>query len=315
MLNDVVEAPKAAADARPELPPASLIVCSRNRPQLLVDTVHSILTAEAMPTELIVVDQSDQPNPALEQLPSSAGCQIRYLWTRTVGLSRANNLGIAAARYDLLVFTHDDVFVSADWLEAITRALLAAGSRSIVTGRVRPDVAGTSGRFVPATKDDPAPAIYSGRLAVDVLYPLNMALHRSAIADVGGFDERLGPGTRFPGAEDSDLGFRLLEAGYRICYVPQAVVYHRAWRTTREYLPLRWGYGYARGAFYAKHWNRRDSYATGRLIADMRNHLVSLPQRLWRERLRAYGDLALLAGMLSGAATWLMSYGTTRRPR
>src|SRR5260221_8069879 len=133
-MNDAVVAPKAVADARPDLPPTSLIVCSRNRPQLLVDTVHSIVTAEAIPTELIVVDQSDRPNPALEQMSPSAGCQIRYLWTRTVGLSRANNLGIAAARYDLLIFTHDDVFVSADWLEAITRALLAAGSRSVVTG-------------------------------------------------------------------------------------------------------------------------------------------------------------------------------------
>jgi GT2 family glycosyltransferase len=312
-MNAAEVAPKTLANPLPELPPASLIVCSRNRPQLLVDTVHSILSAQTLPAELIVVDQSDRPNPELEQMPPRAGCQVRYLWTRTAGLSRANNLGIEAAHTDLLVFTHDDVFVSADWLEAIVTALLAAGPRSVVTGRVRPDGAGTPGQFVPSTKDDPTPAIYTGRLDLDVLYPLNMALYRSAIVDVGAFDERLGPGTPFPGAEDSDLGYRLLEAGYRICYAPQAVVYHRAWRTTREYLPLRWGYGRARGAFYAKHWNRRDSYATRRLIADVRNHLMSLPRRLWRERLRAYGDLMLVAGILCGAASWLMTYGATRR--
>ena len=53
---------------------------------------------------------------------------------------------------------------------------------------------------------------------------------------VGGFDARLGAGSRFPAADDNDLGFRLLKAGYEIVYAPEPVVYHRAWRPASEYL-------------------------------------------------------------------------------
>ena len=104
-------------------------------------------------------------------------------------------------------------------------------------------VGGQSVTFAPSTKVDTAPAVYHGRLHEDVLYTGNMAMDRSAARAVGVFDERLGPGTSFPSAEDNDFGFRLLEAGYRIVYVPEALLYHRAWRSERDYVRLRWSYG------------------------------------------------------------------------
>ncbi len=301
-------APDAASrQATPSrLPPASLIVCSRNRPQLLAEAIASILAGTQVPDELIIVDQSDTASPALAALKSERGCDIRYVWTRSVGLSRANNTGIAAARHEVLVFTHDDVWVERAWFETIVRAALDAGPRGVVTGQVKPTAARTPGGFAPSAKVDDAPAVYAGRLNVDVLYPLNMALPRSAFAEVGGFDERLGPGTPFPGAEDSDLGFRLLEAGYRIHYVPAAVIYHRAWRTARDYLPLRWAYGCARGAFFVKHTNRRDWHMLRRMARDVLR-LRDFPWRVVRERRRACGDVALAGGILYGAVRWWLT--------
>ena len=294
------------------LPPASLILCSRNRPTLLAETVDSILGGDCLPAELIIVDQSDAPHPGLSRLSTTATCDIRYHWAQTVGLSRANNWGIAAAKFDWLVFTHDDVTVPPAWFGTILAAAVSVGSQGVVTGQVRPTLAPKPGGFAPSTKVDEMPSVYTGRLNKDVLYPLNMALHRLAVRQVGGFDERLGPGTPFPGAEDSDLGFRLLEAGFAIHYWPQAMLYHRAWRSERDYLPLRWGYGLSRGAFYAKYLNWHDGYAARRLVADLRSHLLPLPQRLWHERRRAYGDLMLACGILVGAARWLMAYGASR---
>jgi len=43
------------------LPPASLVLCTRNRPPLLADTLRSILDGEEVPAEIVVVDQSDEP--------------------------------------------------------------------------------------------------------------------------------------------------------------------------------------------------------------------------------------------------------------
>ena len=293
-------------DALGCLPATSLIICSRNRPELLAESVRSILAGNQVPAELIIVDQSERASPALAALKTDRGCDIRYLWTQTVGLSRANNIGAAAARHDLIVFTHDDVFVSPMWLETIVKAAREAGPRGVATGQVRPTAPRTPGGFAPSTKVDDAPATYSGRLATDVLYPLNMAMRRSALAELGGFDERLGPGTPFPGAEDSDLGFRLLEAGFRIHYVPEAIIYHRAWRTTQDFLPLRWAYGLGRGAFFAKHLTVRDRHMLKRMAHDI-SRLRAFPYRFLRERRRACGDVALVSGIVFGAIKWFLT--------
>ncbi len=300
-------------DAREGLPPTSLIVASRNRPDLLIESVRSILAGEELPSELLIVDQSDTPNPALQSLTIDGGCHVRYLWTQTRGLSRANNYGISQAREEIIVFTHDDVLASPAWFGALVRALVKGGRRSIVTGQVRPTEPTEPGAFAPTVQTSPEPAMYEGRVGADVLIPINMAMYRSAVEEVGGFDERLGPGTPFPGAEDNDLGFRLLESGYRIIYVPEAVIWHRAWRNASDYFALRWSYAVAQGGFYAKNLNWRDRYIIGRAAGEVRRRLSRLPARVrWRELRMGLGDLVYLAGLGWGAGEWLLRYRGTR---
>jgi hypothetical protein len=65
----------------------------------------------------------------------------------------------------------------------------------------------TSGGFSSWTKIEEAAEIYEGRVGIDVLWPGNMAMYRSAMDDIGDFDERLGAGC-FPSSEDNDFGFR-----------------------------------------------------------------------------------------------------------
>jgi GT2 family glycosyltransferase len=282
----------------------SLIICSRNRPEMLEDSVVSILKGSTVPTELIIIDQSDTANPFLATLTTVRACDIRYYWTDAVGLSRANNLGIARSRYDLLVFTHDDVLVTADWFENLTGSLLRLGTKSVVTGRVLPSHSEATGGFQLTLKVDDIPASYAGRIHEDVLYPLNMALYRSSIEEIGTFDETLGPGTPFPSAEDNDFGFRLLEAGYTIHYEPQATLYHRAWRPKDNYLNLRWNYGIGQGAFYAKHLNSQDRYMLWRMVKHAGLRVVYFPYRILHNRLKAYGDIVFAMGMIYGAVKW-----------
>ncbi len=305
-MHIVEGAPRQGSDSGTGLPASSLIVCTRNRPAMLTATVASILAGEAVPSELIIVDQSDTPHQAMAALTTRRECQIRYLWSETRGLSRANNLGVAAAEHDLLIFTHDDVLVTPSWLAALIQALASAGEGSVVTGRILATEPEQPGGFAPTLKERAEPVSYEGRIGTDVLKPLNMAMYRSALLTVGGFDEQLGPGTPFPGAEDSDLGFRLLEAGYRILYVPEATLYHRAWRTDAEYLPLRWAYGVAQGAFFAKHLRLGDLYMLRRMARDLKRRARRFPRRLRHERHRALGDPLYLLGNLFGAARWTL---------
>jgi GT2 family glycosyltransferase len=234
---------------------------------------------------------------------------IRYLWDPTPGLSRARNRGLDAARHPVVAFLDDDVYVAPGWYRELHDAALAAGSGTIVTGQVRPEVAGG---FAPSTRVESEGAVHRGRVGCDVLYSANMAGFRAALHAVGGFDVRLGPGTAFPAAEDNDLGFRLLEAGYTIAYIPEAIVYHRAWRDQRQFLPLRWRYGVGRGAFYAKHMAVSDHHMLRRLARDISVHLGHAARRWSSDRAGAYGDLTLSAGILAGVVRWSISRGRGR---
>jgi hypothetical protein len=175
----------------------------------------------------------------------------------------------------------------------------------VATGRVTAGHAETAGGFVPSTVDRQTPAVYSGRLRNDVLAGGNMALHRAAFMSVGGFDDRLGPGGAFPAAEDNDLGFRLLQSGCRVIYVPDAVLSHRAWRPASDYVSLRFAYGRGKGGFYLKHSHATDLHMMRRMAVDLLKRAVRAPRRARNPRL-ALGELAYAAGVLRGAADWML---------
>ena len=299
--------PRKNTSESPGLPESSLIIPSRNRPELLLSTVKSILQGAEVPTELIVIDQSSAPHPTLASIATNRACEIRYLWTKSIGVSRARNMGIGAARYNILAFTDDDVNVTSTWYGALIGALISAGPRAVISGRVLPGIVQRPGGFVPSTKTDEKRAVYAGRIGEDVLYTNNAAMFRSAVEEVGSFDVRLGAGSIFSNAEDNDLGFRLLEAGYHIFYVPEAVLYHCAWRDEKDYLPLRWSYGRGQGAYYAKHLSLRDQYMLRRMLRHVKNHCIGCLRRVRRQRLLAYGDGIYLLGLFSGVAQWLVT--------
>jgi GT2 family glycosyltransferase len=287
---------------------ASLIICSRNRPHLLTDTVASILQGQKIPEEIVVVDQSDQRHPTLATEEPEAIVVIRYLWTPGDGLGRGRNVGIKAARHPIIAITDDDMLADPTWFGSLIAALIQAGPKAVVTGSVLS--AEPSDVFVPSTNTNQTSQVYEGRVGKDVLWAGNMSLFGSAFHDVGLFDERMGPGTPFPGAEDNDLGFRLLEAGYQIVYVPDAVLYHRAWRSKHEFLPLRWGYGVGRGAFYAKHLRLQDGYILRRMLHDVLAHFRVCMVRCWSQPRLACGDALLGLGIIWGATRWLLTRPT-----
>ncbi|MBA2676980.1 MAG: glycosyltransferase [Ktedonobacteraceae bacterium] len=289
-------------------PSVSLIVCSRDRPALLFDTVSSILEGNLVPNELIIIDQSKVENGALAHFQTDRSCAIRYMWVSSAGLSRANNEGIRAAQHEILVFTHDDVAVTPDWLGTLVAALVQAGERTIVTGMILPATPEGADGIVPTLQVDPVAATYKGRIGKNVLYVLNMALYRSSIVQIGMFDERLGPGTPYPGGEDSDLGFRFLEAGYHIQYVPEAVLYHRAWRKASEHLQLRWSYGRGQGAFYGKHVSLQDGYMLNRMVKEIVRRSYESLCHLRHNRPVAYDNAVSVLAVCSGVIQWFMTH-------
>ena len=292
------------------VPSTSIIISSRERPHFLEDVVNSIMAGTERPDELIVIDQSQNQHERLTALAAEKPGWLRYCWTDERGLSRGRNAGIALARGDWLFFVDDDVLVPGDWFARIFRAAVDAGPTSVITGRVIAGHEERPGAFAPSLSLSETTLVHRGRPGRDVLQPLNMAIHRRALVEVGGFDVRLGAGARFPSSEDNDLGFRLLEAGYATVYDSAIVVVHRAWRPRAALVPLRWSYGRGQGAYFVKHASLRDRYMLRRLLADWWRHVKRAPRRSLTQPRDAAGDLVYSVALLAGAAEWLIT-----RPR
>ena len=282
----------------------SVVIASRNRRELLADTVTSVGAGSVLPSEIIVMDQSDDHSPAPAwHVPPPV--RVRHVRIPARGVSAGRNAGARVAQSPLLAFLDDDMSADPQWLASLTRVLVSEGPAVAVTGRVTAGEPERTGAFVPATADRLRPITYAGRLPIDVLAGGNMGIYRNTFLRSGGFDERLGPGTTFPAAEDNDLGFRLLGAGFRIVFVPEAVLVHRAWRQPEDYMALRFAYGLGKGGFYIKHTHLTDLYMARRLARDLARRGVRTVRSARHPR-QALGEMAYAAGVVTGACEWLV---------
>ena len=264
---------------------------------MLKDAVQAVLAAESRPAEIVVIDQSSVRNEGVAALrPRSTS--VRYLQSDTVGLSVSRNLAVATAAQPVIAFVDDDVLVTPTWLSEIVAALRSAGEACVVTGRVvagRPEDAAA---FMPSQTLADERQVYHGPIRRDVLRTYNMALYRSTFSAVGGLDERLGPGTKYPAAEDNEFAHRLLRAGYSIAYEPAAVVVHRSWRPRRSRRSLRFDYGKGQGAFFATHVS--SPYMARRASGTLIRRLIDLPAQFRADARFAGEEAAWLCGFAAG---------------
>jgi GT2 family glycosyltransferase len=217
----------------------SVIVCTRERPELLEECLAALTGLVPSPLEIIVVDNA--PLDGISSLHVVEKFQgISYLRHPSGGLSSARNAGLTLVRGDYVAFTDDDSVAHPRWLLSLVGGLLEAGI-GCVTGLVLPRelethaqiafefvLGGFSAGFVPLvfghdffirTRPFGVPVWRIGAGA-------SMAFRREVFAAVGTFDERLGAGASGC-SEDSELWYRLLAAGWECRYEPSAVVFHR----------------------------------------------------------------------------------------
>jgi GT2 family glycosyltransferase len=304
-MNLQPESAAASGITATEVLDVSVIVGTRNRPDFVLTLVESIFAGEVLPAEVIIIDQSDEPHPVLPSRSGPPGCEIWYHHSVSVGVSRARNQGLRLARYPIVVLTDDDMVVPPEWLRSMVLGLHDAGPNSVICGQVLDVKDGAHPGFAASLRSDRERVVYSRPgLRADVLYTGNMGLWRSLAEAVGEFDERLGPGTAFPAAEDGDYGLRILRGGYRIVYEPRVVSYHRAWRSEPDLLRLYVGYGIGQGAFYMKHILQANPVACFRLANDVVRSLLSQPYWWLRSPRRAREKLYFAHGVVRGAVRW-----------
>jgi GT2 family glycosyltransferase len=233
-------------------PQASIVIPSRGRPQYLDVALESVMSqAESAGAEVLVV--SDGPDPQTASVARQHGAKLVSL-AAPRGLNGARNAGIEAAAADLIVFLDDDVFAPPGWLDAMLAGVATAPDREVYGGPIRARLEGGGPRAC-GRETAPITTLDLGPEDRDVSYVwgANMAIRRSAITRIGGFDETIqGRG------DEEDWERRYTRQGGRIRYVGGAWLEHRR---TREDATVR---ALSRAAYHLGQSARRNDLRKGR---------------------------------------------------
>jgi GT2 family glycosyltransferase len=245
----------------------SVVICTRDRPELLRTCLQSLSGIAGTPHEIIVVDNGSGP----ETAQVAANYRVRTVREEQVGLCRARNRGLTEVRSDIVAFLDDDTIVDARWLAAIAASFsdptiaCAIGlalplALETPTQRIFEALGGLGRGFVRQLHQGSLPATPTGDIGVGA----NMAFRRDALLKHGLFDEALDVGTPAQAGGDIDMFYRVLKGGESILYEPAILVWHRH-RDAPSTLPLlRYRYSVGAAAAFAK-WTIQGDMAALRL--------------------------------------------------
>jgi len=209
----------------------------------LVPCVRSLLAdISAGPVELVVVDNGSTDG-SIDRLRAELP-DVRVVQAPgNVGYARAANLGAGSTRAAVVAILNVDLVVQF----GAAKALLERLDREARLGAAGPQLRNPDGTVYPSARTMPTipvavghaifglwkpdnryPAQYrqldadpSAPRLVDVVSGAAIWLRRTALDEVGGWDERY-----FMYLEDTDLCWRLRGAGWDVAYEPAAVVVH-----------------------------------------------------------------------------------------
>ncbi len=213
-------------------PSASVIIITRNRPQMVRDCLDHLMLQTRPPDEIIVVDSStgEETQAVLQDYPQIVRLRIP---DGRRNMPQARNLGIGRAQGEIIAFLDDDSMAEPDWLGHLLAPYAdptvgGVGGRiidALETARANP----ADGRIGVCHKDgftttnfasDPGSVV-----EVNHVRGCNMSFRRAALAKIGGFDPRyIGSNV----CEETDVCLGVTLAGWKLLYQPSALVNHLA---------------------------------------------------------------------------------------
>ncbi len=228
----------------------SAVIPTLDRPALLHECLASLAAADPAFAQVIVADQSAES----PMVGISAAVIMLRLEAR--GISRARNAGLEHATGDWVYFPDDDCTVPPDVLARFDAVIAAQPDVAFVSARVL----SPAGRALMPSADARARRLHLHDDVLRTVMSPGLFVRRDVLAEIGGFDEDLGVGARFPSGEESDLLFRILESGRHGWYAPELVVTHPEpfeVRGARAQAERAFQYGRGWGALFGKHAGRK----------------------------------------------------------
>ena len=234
---DVAEVLDSASFEPGPAPAVSVVVSTWGRAGFLADLVGALesQTLDRQSFEVVMVDDAsgDGTWDALRGAVSATSLRLRAVRRLANGGQGAGrNTGVHLSRAPVVAFTDDDCVPTPTWLDALTRPLRLCAEDTAWADE--PPAMVVQGQ----THAWEADAGHAGPWArtVWVTTPTwlfetcNIAYRRRDLVDAGGFPARHEVPTGRAGqvvGEDAVLGWRVIEAGAHLAFVPDALVHHR----------------------------------------------------------------------------------------
>jgi glycosyltransferase involved in cell wall biosynthesis len=198
-------------------PAVTVIIPTRDRPDLLASTLRSVLCQVGVTIDVNVVDDGEDPATAacVAALQEPRVQLIRNVEPR--GVSGARNRGAAAARREWVAFCDDDDLWAPDKLVSQIDAAVNQGAAWAYAGCVTIDA---NSQLV-AGSPPPAPEVVIRDLVSYNAVPASassVVIRADVLARVGPFDTELGT------SEDWDMWLRLAREAGRPAWVPRPLV-------------------------------------------------------------------------------------------
>ncbi len=249
-------------------PALSIVILTWNSRTLLEACLAALPAATApLPVETIVVDNGSRDD--THELLARRSDLVVVQNPVNRGVAAGRNAGLRLARGEFVALLDVDTVPASGSFTTLVEHLRAVPD----VGLVGPKLVGADGRLqyscrrfptvldklirrLPehvgrAVTDDVELRWWDHASARDVDYVIGacQVMRRAALRDVGPLDERI-----FYGPEDVDFCLRMHRAGWRVVYVPDAVVAHLERRVTRKLLStLTWRHVQGLGYYFWKH--------------------------------------------------------------
>ena len=247
MANRLDPAVKAVASE-----PTTVVICTKGRSECVAEAVSSLLIDPNEDVVLIVVDQNEDDRVVGALAPYSTDDRLRHVRVGLAGAGRARNTALELAATPVVCFTDDDCVAPSGWARTMTQLMVERPDVSLVFGsvsaiRTADDHLGYTPDFIIEREVELASWGLDAR--VDHLgIGACMAVRRSDVLAIGGFDPMMGPGSLFPSADDRELAIRLLLADRKVLMTPAGGLEHAGFRLNGD---------------AARAHSKRDHYALG----------------------------------------------------
>jgi len=193
------------------LPSVSVLLPTLNERAYIRDCLDSLLAQDyGELIEILVIDGGSSDG--TRSIVTSIGEPVQLVENARVTAAAAMNIGIAAAKGDVIVRADAHTLYASDYVRRCVEVLHETGAQN-VGGLMRPEGTTVFGRAVAAATSSPigvGPGKFhyaSRREEVDTVYL--GCWYRSTLEELGGYDE-----SRLQwAAEDQELNFRLRRAG------------------------------------------------------------------------------------------------------